>query len=200
VGERRAITAEDVGSVLTRTKKDPIFEFTNALTDRNLDNALFFLGTLLGGEIHPLQALAATANQVRKLFAVKEFTSGAAGAVWQRGCSFAAFQKTVMPAVAQHDREFLARLHAWEEAAAKPQAEGKKKKTPRATSDLVVARNPANAYPVYILFKKAEGFSREELLAAIHRLSTADAELKSSTLTPRLILERVVWQLCGAQG
>jgi DNA polymerase-3 subunit delta len=201
VGQRRAITAEDVAAVLTRTKKDPIFEFTNALTERHLDNALFFLGTLLGGEIHPLQALAAMANQVRKLLAVKEFTCGPAGALWQRGCSFPVFQKTVMPAVVRHDREFLERLAAWEEAAAAPPAEGKKKKKPRAAaSDLVLARNPANAYPIYILFKKAEGFSREELLAAIHRLSAADLQLKSSPLNPRLILERVVWQICDAQG
>jgi DNA polymerase-3 subunit delta len=200
VGERRAITAEDVASVLTRTKKDPIFEFTNALAERNREQALFFLGTLLGGEIHPLQALASMANQVRKLLAVKEFTAGAAGAAWQRGCSFPVFQKTVMPAVVQYDREFLARLDAWEEAAAQPPAEGKKKKKTRVASDLVLARNPANAYPVYILFKKADGFRREELLAAIPRLSAADVQLKSSTLNPRLILERVVWQVCDRQG
>lgn len=200
VGGRREITAGDVAAALTRTKKDPIFEFTNALTERNIDNALFFLGTLLGGEIHPLQALAAMANQVRKLLAVKEFTSSPAGALWQRGCSFQLFQKTVMPAVARHDRELLARLEAWEEASSAPPAEGKKKKKPRAASDLVLARNPGNAYPVFILFKKAEGFSRAELLAVIQRLSAADVELKSSQLNPRLILERVVWQICKKQG
>ncbi|MFO7709810.1 MAG: hypothetical protein R6V84_16720 [Desulfobacterales bacterium] len=198
--ERRAITAEDVAAVLTRTKKDPIFEFTNALTERDLDNALFFLGTLLGGEIHPLQALAAMANQVRRLLAVKEFTAGPTSAVWQRGCSFALFQRSVIPALVQHDREFLARLDAWEEAASAPPVEGKKKKRPRAASDLVLARNPGNAYPVYHLFKRAEAFSSQELLAAIHRLSAADLQLKSSPLNPRLILERVVWQICRPQG
>jgi DNA polymerase-3 subunit delta len=201
VGERRAITAEDVASALTRTKKDPIFEFTNALTERHLENALFFLGTLLGGEIHPLQALAAMANQVRRLLAVKEFTSGPDGAVWQRGLSFPLFQKSVMPAILRHDRELLARIEAWEEAAAPPAAEGKKKrKKSRVSSDLVLARNPGNAYPVFILFKKADGFSREELLTALQRLSAADLRLKSSPLAPRLILEQVVWQICKPQG
>lgn len=199
-GERREITAADVAATLARTKKDPIFEFTNALTDRNLDSALFFLGNLLGGEVHPLQALAAMANQVRKLLAVKEFTSSPEGALWQRGCSFQLFQKSVMPAVLRHDREFIARLEAWEEAAAAPSAEGKKRKKPRAATDLVLARNPGSAYPVFILFKKAESFSREELLAVIQRFSAADVELKSSPLPPRLILERVVWQICQQQG
>ncbi len=197
-GARREITAEDVAAVLTRTKKDPIFAFTDALTDRNLGNALFFLGSLLGGEIHPLQALAAMTNQVRKLLAVKEFTSGPDGGQWRPGMNFPLFQKSVVPAVVRHDRELLNRIEAWDFALAAPPEEGKqKKKKAAAASDLVLARNPASAYPLFQLFKKAQGFSRDELLAAIPLLSAADLQLKSSALNPRLILERVVWQICG---
>ena len=196
-GERREITAGDVAAVLTRTKKDPIFAFTDALTDRNLGSALFFLGSLLGGEIHPLQALAAMTNQVRRLLMVKEFTASPDGGGWRPGMTFPLFQKSVVPAVARHDRELMSRLETWEAALAGPPREGKKKKKASAASDLVLARNPASTYPLFQLFRKAEGFSREELRAAILLLSETDLQLKSSTLNPRLILERVVWQICG---
>jgi DNA polymerase-3 subunit delta len=44
VGERQEITITDVESVLQRTKKDPIYELTNALADRKPAPALFFSG------------------------------------------------------------------------------------------------------------------------------------------------------------
>ena len=70
VGDRREITIADVESVLQRTKKDPIYEFTNALADRKPDPALFFLDSLLSSGIHPLQVFTALINQVRKLLLV----------------------------------------------------------------------------------------------------------------------------------
>jgi DNA polymerase III delta subunit len=49
---------------------------------------------------------------------------------------------------------------------------------------------------VYQLIKKSDGFSREELLRAIELLSRTDSQLKSSALDARLILERLIWQIC----
>lgn len=201
VGQRREITAEDVAAALTRTKKDPLYELTNAVTDRNWDRSLFFLDALLAGEIHGLQALAAIANQIRKLLAAKEFTSGPAGAAWHPACTYPQFQKSVMPAVVQFDRELLERVSAWETALAAAPAEGRKKKSPaKAGTDLVLARNPASPFPVYQTLKKAERFTRTELLLALQALGEADVRLKSSGLHPRLILERVVWQICSSQA
>jgi DNA polymerase-3 subunit delta len=197
-GERREITAEDLEAVLTRTKKDPLYELTNAVTDRQAEKAFFFLGSLLEGEIHGLQALAAIANQVRKLLVAKDFTSGPAGAAWHPACDYPQFQKKVMPAVAQYDRELLARLEGWDRALAEPSADGKKKKKAKVATDLVLAKNPANAYPVYQLLKKSDRFSRSDLLAALDAVNEADLKLKSSPLQPRLILERVVMQMCAS--
>lgn len=195
-GERREITVEDVGAALTRTKKDPLYEFTNAVTDRDTEKALFFLKALLAGEIHGLQALAAIVNQLRKLIVARDFTSSPAGAVWNPGCSYPQFQKSVMPAVVQYDRELLARLDGWDQALADPAAGGEKKKKAKAATDLVMAKSPANAFPVYQLLKKSDRFSPVELLAALEAANEADLKLKSSSLDPRLILERVVLQIC----
>jgi DNA polymerase-3 subunit delta len=197
VGQRREITAEDVEAALTRSKKDPLYELTNAVTDRNWDRALFFLDALLAGEIHGLQALAAVANQLRRLLVAKDFTASAAGAAWNPSCTYPQFQNSVMPAVLAFDREFLERVGAWEETLAEAPAEGKKKKKPaKAGTDLQLARNPGSAFPVYQTLKKAERFSRAELLAALAAAAEADIKLKSSTLAPRLVLERLVWQIC----
>ena len=73
VGERNTITVEDVESVLKRTKKDPIYDFTNAIADRQIEKALFLLNSLLEAEFHPLQILSAITNQVRKLLLAKDF-------------------------------------------------------------------------------------------------------------------------------
>ena len=198
VGGRADITAEDVQAVLTRSKKDPIYEFTNAVADRDRDQAFYFLRSLLEGGMHALQALSAIVNQVRKLLLAKGFTESPSGAVWHRGCSYPQFQKSVIPAVVQHDRELMALLETWESDHAEPAVEGPKKKKAKAklATDLVLAKNPGNAFPVYQLIKKSDGFSRDELLRAIELLSETDSQLKSSALDARLILERLIRQIC----
>jgi DNA polymerase-3 subunit delta len=196
-GQRREITSEDVEAALTRTKKDPLYELTNAVTDRDWDRALFFLDTLLAGEIHGLQALAAVANQVRKLLVAKDFTASAAGAVWHPACTYPQFQSSVMPAVVAFDRELSERIGAWETILAENPNEAKKrKKAVKAATDLQLARSPGNPFPVYQTLKKAERFSRGELVAALQAVAEADVKLKSSALAPRLVLERLVWQIC----
>ena len=196
-GDRREITVEDVAGVITRTKKDPLYELTNALTDRDPELSLFFLGSLLEAEIHGLQALAAMANQVRKLLVAKDFVESPAGAAWRPDCSYPQFQKMVMPAVVQFDRELMGQLAGWEKVLADASAEGKKKKKAKVSTDLLLAKNPANTFPVYQLLKKSDRFSRADLLKAFEAVAEADIKLKSSPLNPRLILERVVLQICS---
>jgi DNA polymerase III subunit delta len=195
-GARKEITAEDVEAVLTRTKKDPLYELTNAVTDRQTERALFLLGSLLEGEMHGLQVLAAITNQVRKLLVAKDFTSSPAGVVWHPACDYPRFQKVVMPAVVDHDRQLQARLEEWEHALADPSLREKKKKKSKVSTDLLLAKNPANAYPVYHLLKKSDRFSRSDLMRALEGANEADIKLKSSPLDPRLILERVIVQMC----
>ncbi len=104
VGERVEITIKDVTSVLQRTKKDPIYELTNALADRSADSALFFLDSILSSGIHPLQVLTALVNQVRKLLLAKGFVNSPHGSDWQSACPYAYFQKQIIPAIVEYDR------------------------------------------------------------------------------------------------
>ena len=205
VGKRNSITVEDVEAVLKRTKKDPIYDFTNAVADRQIEKVLFFLNSLLAAEFHPLQVLAAVANQVRRLTLAKDFAETQQAAGWHAGLSFSAFQQSVMPAIVAYDQELLKILEGWDNTAFpdgdidKTPARSKGKKKKKIQTDLLLARNPKNAYPVYQLMKKSECYSKAELLAAVGLLNETDAQLKLSGQDPKLILERLIFKLCHRQ-
>jgi len=198
VGERDTIGAEDVRQVVRKTRPDPIYSFTNAVTDRNREAALFFMNSLLAENMHALQLLAAMVNQVRKLVQVKGFTESRAGSVWQRGCHYTTFRDQVMPVIADHDRHLESEIAGWEQTLTPAMAKkgGKKKKPSKLAGDLLIARNPRNPYPVYQSFKKAERFSKEELFSCLGLLEKADLRLKSTSLEPRLVLEEVILSIC----
>ena len=205
VGKRNAITVEDVEAVLKRSKKDPIYDFTNAVADRQIEKALFFLNSLLAADFHPLQILAAVANQVRRLTLAKDFAKSQQAKGWHAGLSFNAFQQSVMPAIVAYDQEFLKILESWDNPVFssgdidKRPARGKGKKKKKIQTDLLLARNPKNAYPVYQLMKKSERYSKTELLAAVGLLNETDVQLKLSGQDPKLILERFLFKLCHRQ-
>ena len=205
IGEREEITVNDVKSVLKRTKKDPLYEFTNAITDRDPDQSLFFMSTLLsGGDIkHPLQLLAAVANQIRKLLMIKSFVKGRYGNAWYSGCRYPQFQSTVMPAVIEFDREIADRIKAWDkmlddETFSKTQ-KGKKSKTgtkKKPDKLFLIAQNPRSPYPVYRMLQKSERFTENELITAMHSIHEADLCFKSTGQAPKLILEDIVLKIC----
>jgi DNA polymerase-3 subunit delta len=202
VGQRNTITVEDVEAVLKRTKKDPIYDFTNAVADRQIEKVLFFMKSLLAADFHPLQILAAVTNQVRRLLLAKNFAKSEQAAAWHAGLSYNVFQQTVMPAIVAYDQELMKVLEDWENPGSscddinKAPARGKGKKKKKIKTDLLLARNPKNAYPVYQLMKKSERYSKSELLAAVGLLNETDAQLKSSSQDPKLILERLVFKIC----
>jgi len=205
-GDRKEITRSDVAAVLRRTKRDPIYEFTNAVTDRNIEPALFYMDSLLSDSDtgHPLQLLSAIINQIRKLLVIKGFVENDQEKSWYAACPFNFFQSRVMPAVQTHDRELLNHLKQWQNAISgagvsahgKKEKGGGKKKKSRATTDLVIAKNPKNVYPVYQMFRKSEQFTREELISTIEALSLADQRMKTTGQDPRRILEHVIFSIC----
>ena len=202
VGDRREITIEDVESVLPRTKIDPIYELTNALADRSPAQTLFFLDSILSSDIHPLQAFAAMINQIRILLLVMDFVESPYGREWQAACRYDFFQKHIIPNVIEYDRKLLDQLDRWQtmlhEKADPPNSETPvKKKKSKTAGDLLIAKNPKNAYPIFQLFKKSERYTKEELLDAVESLHKADKQLKSSGQDPKLVLEKVILGICG---
>jgi DNA polymerase-3 subunit delta len=203
VGDRTEITIKDVASILQRTKKDPIYELTNALADRSADSALFFLDSILSSGIHPLQVLSALVNQIRKLLLAKGFVKSPLGKGWQSACPYAYFQKQIMPAIVEYDRKLMDQLDRWqymlnaEIIAPKTGSPKKSKKAKnKASTDLLIAKNPKNPYPIYLLLKKSDGFSQEKLISDAGVLAEADKKLKTSSQSPKLVLEKAILSIC----
>jgi DNA polymerase-3 subunit delta len=203
VGDRVEITIKDVESVLERTKKDPIYELTNALADRSADSALFFLNSILSSGIHPLQVLTALVNQTRKLLLTKGFVKSPQGKDWQNACPYTYFQKQIMPAIVEYDRNLIGQLDKWqtmlnaETISQKTGSAKKGKKTKnKTTTDLLIAKNPKNPYPIYLLLKKSDGFSRDTLISAVEILAEADKKLKTSSQSAKLVLEKAILGIC----
>jgi len=197
-GSRTDITLEDVQSLLRRTKSDPIFELTNAVADRNLNQALFYLHALLDGRLYPLQILSALANQIRKLMVAKSFALSRQGKRWTAGMPYAQFQSGVMPAIAEFDSWVRETSLKWQSCAVETQ--NGKSSEPKTGHDVVLAPNAKNPYPVYQTLLKSEKYTLQELLKAMALLNQADLRLKSSGQDATLVLDKAVIGICGARG
>ncbi|MBU4257767.1 MAG: hypothetical protein L6263_07235 [Desulfobacteraceae bacterium] len=200
VGDRKKITVEDVQNVLKRTKSDPIYELTNAISERNTADALFFLNSLLSSGFYYLQIFTAITNQIRKLLIVKEFVESSYGKEWHTGIQYNKFRSSIMPAIQEYDSIILKQLEDCENIISKDETSNNKNKgKPKKSSlntDLLIAQNPNNPYPVFKLFANSERFTKEELLDSVEYMSKADLRLKSTGQNPKLVLEDVIFHVC----
>ncbi len=197
-GDRQTITDADVTRVLQRTRQDPIFAFTNAVADRDLSASLFFLKSLLDDGMHPLQLLAAAANQIRRLLLAKDFIARDRGRSWSARMTFPQFKAGPFKAVQVDDGALAALMESWD-AILNPATEEKRRKQVTA-SDLVLAKNAKSPFPVFQTLKKADDFSLEALAAATIHLSDTDVRLKSTGQDPRMLLEAFLIRLCRRKG
>ena len=190
VGSRKEITPHDVEVLLKRTRQDPIYSFTNALTDADADSALFFMRSLLDNNFHPLQMIAAVANHLRKLILIREFLDHGPDNFFNASTSFNLFRSNIMPQVKQHDEALKNELAEWQTSVSK-EKKGKKK-AKKNIADVLIAPNPNNPYPVYKLFQKAHGIAGDRMVTAMGLLGEADSRLKSSRQPSEDILEWTV--------
>ena len=202
VGDRKQITAEDVAFVLKRTKKDPIYELTNAITDRDIEHSLFFLNSLLMENFHPLQILASMTNQIRKLLVIKDFAESPHGSSWYSGMQFAQFKNSVMASISSYNEELLDQIEDWDNMlSGNTDGDNPRKKKKRETkkrkpvTDLEIPDNP---YPVFKMLIKSEKFTKNELIDNMEHLGQADLRLKTTKQRPKIILEEVILWICNA--
>ena len=195
VGERKTIADTDVTVVLQRTRKDPIFEFTNAVAERNLPEALFFMQHLLDDDMHPLQLLAAIANQLRRLLIAKDFINRDGGHSWSGHLTFPQFKSAPFKAVQDADEKLTTLVQVWE-SVLNPSSGTKKRKT-TASSDLILVKNAKSPFPVFQTLKKADHFSLDALRSAMIDLSDIDLRMKSTGQDPRTLLEAFLIRMCG---
>jgi DNA polymerase-3 subunit delta len=201
VGDRKRITVEDVAFVLKRTKKDPIYELTNAITDRNIDNSLFFLNSLLMEKFHPLQILASMTNQIRKLLVIRDFAESPHGSSWYPGMQYAQFKNNIMKSVQGYNKKLLDQIEDWDDMLSKDMdgdtQRKKKKRENKKRKPVTDLEIPDNPYPVYKMLIKSEKFTKKELIDDIEHLSQADFRLKYTKQRPKIILEEAIFWICN---
>ena len=196
VGGEPRITADHVHTVLKRTKKDPVFELTGAISDRNIPQALFFLTALLENELFPLQILSAIIKQIRKLAVAKDFTMSPFGKIYRPGMTFNQFKQDIMPAIIAYDTALKDQLESWDSNLADTEAPTSKKKKKAPSSDLYIAANPNNPYPVFQTVIKSNNYSLEDLQRAFEILDRADMKLKTTGSDQKRILEETIIHIC----
>ena len=205
IGQRASITMADVAAMVRRTRKDAIFELTNAVCDRNAATSLFYLKSLLDAGVHPLQIVMALSNQFRKLVRVKFFveTSQKMGRpCWQPGSSYNSFRQNTRPMVEQADAELSKMVEDWEVTlSAQTSLKGQEKKAAKpkqkkVQTDLLIAPDVRNTYPVFHTFLKTDNFFLQELKQAVIWLSEVDQKMKISANDPEIMLDNLILRLC----
>jgi len=195
--DRGKITREDVQTVLTRTRQDPIYELTGAVSERDAVSSLYHVNSLLSSGYHYLQVLTAITNQIRKLVITRDFLESSSAGAWNPGMGFDRFKSQIMPLVVQHD-EATARQVQTHQMAYKGgrDSENEAKTNPKITTELIIAKNPNNPYPVYHQFLRAENYTTDELCSAFDHLRQADVKMKTTGLPPGRVLEELVLKIC----
>jgi DNA polymerase-3 subunit delta len=114
VGDRGQIELDDIASALEKTKQDPIYELGNAVGERDVVTALYYVQSLLAWDFHPLQILSAVANQIRKLVLGKELIDRLLEGRWDERLDYRGFQKSVWPkAKAMDDGAHVKGMHPY---------------------------------------------------------------------------------------
>ncbi len=195
-GERNRITDTDVTTLIVREKKDPIFNLTNALMEKDGKASVFYLNSLVKSGFHALQILKSLENLFRKLINVSEFLSKTfPEPVHIRRMTFNQFKQSILPRAVQADEKNIQQLNDRETFLTGTSP--KKKDLP---TDFLLAPNPKNAYPVFQVFQKSENFDLAELCSVLIFLSDLDYHLKTSHMDAVTQIEHFIIKLCNKGG
>lgn len=199
-GAHPVIRLNDIQAVVIRDKKDPIFNLTNAVLEKDGARAVTVLSSLFQEGFHPLQILKSLENQVRKLLLVKSFLLSLAntpGSSYGKTMNFNAFKQTMMPVILSHDEQEKSRAAGLDFGLSSEKTSGKAKPM---TTDLIMAPNPNSPYPVFQVFQKSENFSLNELKQAMIALADMDYRLKSASSEAPISLENFILNFCQKGG
>lgn len=173
VGDRKKVTREDIVAVVGDFHLAAFYELNNSLREGNSVAALRALHENLKIVDHPLQIVASTANEFRKLTVARELLVTLFRNHWKPGLRFDEFKR-----IARDVRE------------ASPEPRGKLQ------TNLLKMKD----YPLYLLLKDAGRFPMQRLLSSLEAALEADILMKSTgsaRRSPHIILENMVLKICS---
>jgi len=196
-GKNPLITNTDVNSVISRDKTDPVFDLTNALMAKDTNKAIFYFNSLLNKNFHILQLLKSLENQIRKLLLVKCCTQelNQKKNISIKRMNFNAFKQNILPEIIEYDKLTKENIEELNDCFSNHDSTKKNRQ-----NELLVAPNPGNAYPVFIIFQKSENFSLKELNRALIFLSDVNYKLKSSSFDAKTTIENFIIKICSKGG
>ncbi len=103
VGETRQITKEDLDRMVGRTRQEAVFELTQAITERKVDQALLIASRLQENGIHAL-ALVATLRKFTRTLLLFRVLLEQEQYHFRPGMSAKMFQEQCLPALKQNER------------------------------------------------------------------------------------------------
>lgn len=167
--DRRLVEEKDVEEVIGKTREDTVFELISAILEKNLNQALANLRDLFRQGVHHLMILTMVSREIRLLLHAKIVLASGRLRSFRPGMDYGQFSVQVYPRL--------------KEMAAEAGGEGL----------FLVHQHP---FVIYNALKNSGKFSQTRLLRHIDQLVAADVAMKSTGRDPRLMLERLVIDLC----
>lgn len=166
------IETHHIEEIVGRTKEDSVFDLQNALGQKDLERAMFYLKDLLGQDEPPLKILNGIANEVRHLIMAKEFLEKELKSKWSRQMDAGKFKSFIyFPIILKKKRE--------------NQERGRSS----------IYRLPPDV--LLELFKSSENFTYRELSLFMKLLAEIDVKMKSVKVAPSQLLEKALIEICG---
>jgi len=170
VGQKQHINIDDIKQVVTWSRDENIFTFTDAIAKRNVSLALLSLHRLLNDGEPPIRINAMIIRQIRlmlqaKLLVEQEIIKSSA--VRMRYDDFKNYFSKLPSSASQQ--------------------------LPESRQHNLLKQNP---YAAYKILQSIDQFSTDELIKYMEILLKADIQLKSSESSPKTVLEQVIFDLC----
>ena len=172
LGSRAEVTRADVEAVFTDFHESVFYELTGALRAGDLPRSLVALHENLSGGAHPLQIVAAIANEFRRLTVARELLFTVFRPYWKPGMRYESFVQVL-----------------GEVRNEQPSKKSKEK------LDLLALKE----YPLYLYLRDAQKFPIDKLIKIMEAILEADIAFKSSRLSrtaPGTILENLLFRIC----
>jgi DNA polymerase-3 subunit delta len=179
VGEKQQIEKSDVEDLVTKSDFEGIFDLTRAVSQRSLPLALATLKSIMKStrkndkeDNPPIKIHFMLTRQIRLLLQAKLLMENGHLKPLSSLSNYDSFQQQVFNKLSPQLINLL----------------------PESKQSNLLKQSP---YPMYITIQQAKNFTVEELIKAMGRLLEADVQLKSGTLTPELVVEILVVDLCS---
>jgi DNA polymerase-3 subunit delta len=167
--DRPVIEAKDVEEVIGKTREDSVFDLLSAILDKNLIRALENLRDLLRQGVHHLMILTMIGREIRLLLHAKIILSSGGLKAFRPGMDYGPFSTQVYPRLKQ--------------MAAETGREGL----------FLAGQHP---FVIYNALRHSGKYSQARLIHHMDQLVAADVAMKSTGRDPRLMLERLLIDLC----